>query len=445
MKLASWKVVGLAGALALGYVVSSANAAQVKIDDNAWADFGLNMKVSYKHLDKRSDNALEGGWSQNVFDVDQARIHFMGQVLPFFQFYAEFDAKGSEDNTKLHEAGINLAFAKEFQVLVGKIRKPFTRAQLTHDYTYLTPQGYWLDPQGQLGAIKAALDSTDGGLMLHGDIADGMLRYRVGVFNENRNIDDKFWIGFYDAGWGYSNSFGKINDKKNFEWNVRIEFTPTMLGFKPESAATIPSKVADTYLGSKDVLTIGLGYHAETHAPKFVIVDSDGNRYNIGDLKRRGWTVDAMFEKKFGNLVPNFQIGYIKLSDTHYYAKYQWDNDLEEWSISNVKKGNANIWYVTGQLLFDQIIGLGKPAIAFRYEKITGDGQWTDGQIRKKDLTAETFGVAFNYYIKGQAARISFGFDQTKYKDALKYALKSSYRKDEDSITDWHLDFQLQF
>jgi hypothetical protein len=441
MKLARWKVVGLAGALALGYAVSSANAAQVKVDDNAWADFGLDMKVSYKHLDKRNHGVYEGGWSQNVFDVDQARIHFMGQVLPFFQFYAELDAKGSEDefgsSTKLHEAGINLAFCREAQVLVGKIRKPFTRAQLTHDYTYLTPQGYWLDPQEGLGAIKLALDSIDAGLMIHGDLANGMFRYRVGVFNEDRGIDNRLWLGFHSFKWGYSNSFGKMNDKKNFEWDARIEFTPTMFGFKPESAATITSKVGDTYLGSKDVLTIGLGYHTETHTPKF----SD----TVGKLKRKGWTIDAMVEKKYGNLIPNLQIGYISLSDSHYYTKYQWNDNFKEWMISGIKKGDSNIWYITGQLLYDQYVGLGKPAIAFRYEKITGDGQWTNGQTRKKDLTAETFGVAFNYYIKGQAARISFGFDQTKYKDALKYALKSSYRKDEDSITDWHLDFQLQF
>jgi hypothetical protein len=436
MKVARWKVVGLAGALALGYAVSFADAAQVKVDDNAWADFGLDMKVSYKHLDKRGNDAYEGGWSQNVFDVDQARIHFVGQVLPFFQFYSELDAKGSEDNTKLHEAGINLAFVKEFQVLVGKIRKPFTRAQLTHDYTYLTPQGPWLDPQGQLGAIKSAIDNVDAGLMIHGDLVDGMFRYRVGVFNEDRNIDNKIWLS--SNNWGLLVVPDKMNDKKNFEWNARIEFTPTMLGFKPELAATIPSKVADTYLGSKDVLTIGFGYHAETHTPKLVVVDLlEGNQYKLGDLKRKGWTVDAMFEKKFGSLVPNLQIGYISLDKTHYYADY---------AKGKFKKGDSDFWYVTGQLLFDQYVGLGKPAIAFRYEKIKGDGQWTDGTIIKKDLTTETFGLALNYYIKGQAAKVSFGFDQTKYKDALKYALKKgSDTKYEDSITDWHLDFQVQF
>jgi hypothetical protein len=444
MKVARWKVVGLAGALALGYV-ASADAAQIKVDENTWANFGLQMKIWYRHLDKKSNSTTDTdrpGWTQNVFDVGETKIYFTGQVTPVFQFYSELNTKPAKDSfaAALGEAGINLAFAKEFQVLAGLIRKPFTRAQLTSGYAYLTPQGYWLDPQSVLGPIKAALaglgGNTDGGLMIHGDLAGGMLRYRVGVYNEDRKKDYKIWY----AGWNNMTSFsGKLNDKKNFEWNARIEFTPTMLGFKPESAATINAKIGDTYLGSKDVFTIGLGYHTETHTPKA----SD----TVGDLKRKGWTVDAMFEKKFGNVVPNLQIGYISLDKTHFYPKYQWNARDEEYQVVGVKKGDSDIWYVTGQLLFDQVAWLGKPAIAFRYEKITGDGQWTDSNILKKDLTAETFGLAFNYYIKGQAARISLGFDQTKYKDALKYFLKKSNpaTKFEDSITDWYLYLQSQF
>jgi hypothetical protein len=444
MKVARWKVVGLAGALALGYV-ASADAAQIKVSDETWANFGLNMKIWYYNKDKRSNSTTSGGWTQNVFDVGQTKVYFTGQVTPLFQFYVELDTNGAAGTTTNGEAGINLAFAKEFQVLAGKIRKPFTRAQLSSGYAYLTPQGYWLDPQGVadpargLGAIRAALSDKDGGLMIHGDLADGMFRYRVGVYNENRGTGGKFWTG---AGWANVNQAPgtKANDLKNFEWNARIEFTPTMLGFKPESAATITAKIGDTYLGSKDVLTLGLGYHTETHTPKARIGTTD-----VGDLKRKGWTVDAMFEKKYGNLVPNLQIGYISLDKTHYYNRFQWNGAA--WVNPVVKKGDANIWYVTGQLLFDQVAWLGKPAIAFRYEKITGDGQWTNGRILKKDLTAETFGLAFNYYIKGQAARISLGFDQTKYKDALKYFLKrdNPALKFEDSITDWYLYLQSQF
>jgi hypothetical protein len=491
MKLARWKVLSLAGALALGYVVS-ADAAQIKVSDETWANFGLNMKVMYQNLDKRSNATDKGGWHQNVFDVTNTQLYFKGQVTPLFQFYIELENDGRDGTTTIDDAGINLAFAKEFQVLAGELRKPFTRAQLTSSYAYLMPKGFWLDPQSALGPIRDSIkNNKDGGLMVHGDLADGMFRYKIGVFNENRDLNKKLWankwVEFKDftnfnilidtsTDYLYVNKikqFGifeisgtkyligkksdtKANNLKNFEWNARIEFTPTMLGFKPESAATITPTVPETYLGSKDVLTIGFGYHTATHTSKATIYELDqilpGMYYatpidNISDLKRKGWTVDAMFEKKYGNLVPNLQIGYISLSDTHYYIKYAWDKENNVWDISNVKKGDADIWYVAGQLLFDQCVWLGKPAIAFRYEKFTGDGQWTNGTILKKDLTAENISLAFNYYIKGQAARISLGFDQTKYKDALKYFLKygDPNTKKEDSITDWYVYFQSMF
>lgn len=434
MKVSKWKVLGLAGVLALGYAVST-EAAQIKVSDDTWANFGLNMKIWYKNLDKRSNDTASGGWSQNVFSVGNAKIYFSGQVNKLFQFYGEFDQEKTDGPGTVGEAAINLALAKEFQVLAGKIRKPFARAQLASGYALLTPQGYWLDPQSSLGPIKSALGNADGGLMIHGDLANGLLTYRIGVYNEDRSKVNKYWSG---SGWTNSTTYGKVNDKKNFEWNARIEFQPLMLGFKPESAATIAAKNADTYLGKKDVFVIGLGYHTETHTPKY--------NATLGDLKRKGWTIDAIYEKKFGNLVPNLQAGYISLDDTHYYNAYSW-NGTNWVDVNQVKKGDSDYFYLQGQLLFDQVVGLGKPALAFRWETIKGDGEWKDtsGTIRKKDLKTETFGLAFNYYLKGQAARISLGFDNTKYKGALASYLKNLNPKKEDSITDWYLYLQSQF
>ena len=442
MKVARWKVLSLAGALVLGYVATS-EAAQIKVSDDTWANFGLNMKIWYKNLDKRSNSTSSGGWSQNVFDVTNAKIYFTGQVNKIFQFYGEFDQEKKE--ASLGEAGINLAFAKEFQVLAGLIRKPFTKAQINSGYAYLTPQGYWLDPQNPkvIQTITEQLKSSDGGLVFHGDLAGGILNYRIGVFNEDRDNLNKIWD--YVDGWIPSSFVGKKDDKKNFEWAARVEFQPLMLGFKPDSAATITGKSADTWLGAKDVFIIGLGYNKEKHTPKLRDL---GNK----SLDRTGWTIDATFEKKFGTLVPNLQAGYIAMDETHGYIKYDPVTGNEAF-----KKGDTDIWYIQGQLLYDQVVGLGKPALAFRYERIKADGEYwdmVDGQtIHKKDLKVSTFGLALNYYIKGQAARISLGFDTTKYDGAAKAALKvgnflgssSSKIKGEDRITDWYLYLQSQF
>jgi hypothetical protein len=397
MKVARWKVLGLAGVLALGYVATG-EAAQIKVSDETWANFGLNMKIWYYNLDDRGDGSsvAKADWRQNKFDVGNAKIYFTGQVNKLVQFYGEFDQERTSD--QIGEAGVNFAFAKEFQVLAGKIRKSFTRADISSGYAMLIPTPYFYSPQPAATTRVINLFTYDGntdyGAMVHGDLAGGMITYRIGAYNNDK----------------------REKTLKGFEWNARVEFQPLMLGFKPESAATITGKIGDTYLGTKDILTIGLGYMS---AKK----DKDSTFNNSGDDTVDGWTADLTFEKKFGNIVPNLQIGYVKLSDTHRVGG---------------KSKDSSAWYVQGQLLFDQMVGFGKPALAVRYDSTTNDDQFTT-----KDAKLNRWGVAFNYYIKGQAARVSLGFDNVKYKDGSKATLKAAGY--EDSLTDWYLYIQTQF
>jgi len=389
MKVGRWKVLGLAGALALGYVVSG-EAAQIKVDDKTWANFGLNMKIWYKNKDKTKST---DDWRKNEFSVGNAKIYFTGQVAPLFQFYGEFDQEKAKDQKDVvGEAGINLAFAKEFQVLAGKIRKSFTRANISSGYALLIPTGYFFNPQGASGKVTDIFTydgNADVGLMVHGDLGGGVFTYRAGLFN----VDER------------------VKQYKDFEFNARVEFQPLMLGFKPESAATITAKVADTYLGKKDVFTIGLGFMSK--------------KKNIEGVDKTvdGWTVDALFEKKFGNVVPNLQVGYVGIKDTHKVGSTYED---------------SKAWYVQGQLLYDQVVGLGKPALAVRF-----DSTENDKKVKGKDAKLDRIGVAFNYYIKGQAARISLGFDNAKYKDGSKAELEENGKR--RSITDWYLYLQSQF
>ncbi|MFN3505747.1 MAG: hypothetical protein ACK4Y7_06055, partial [Caldimicrobium sp.] len=315
------------------------------------------------------------------------------------------------------EAGVNLAFAKEFQALVGKIRKPWIRYSIVSGYAELTPSGYFKDPQGVFGASKDAtaiegiIRRTDVGLVFHSDLAGGILNYRIGVFNEGMSIAYKVWDG---DSWENGTREGKLNDKKNFEYAARIEFQPLMLGFKADSAATITGKTADTTLGAKNIFVIGLGYNKEKHTPKL-------SQVNNKTLDRTGWTIDATFEKKYGNLVPNLQVGYISVDETHLYKNL---------NTGTYKKGDTESWYVMGQLLYDQVVGFGKPALGFRYETIKADGQYNATGSIKKDLEVNRLGLALNYYIKGQAARISLGFDNYKYKNAAKAKLKADGYED---------------
>ncbi|MCX7613701.1 MAG: hypothetical protein N2Z40_05735, partial [Caldimicrobium sp.] len=440
MKVGRWKVLGLGSALAIGFV-SVADAAQIRVTNDTFADVGLNMKIWYKSLDKMSNSTSstsQPGWSRNEFSVGQGKIYFSGQITKLFKFYGEFDQERDEDlrTGKIGEAAIGLQPMKEFNIMAGLIRKPFSRFHLASGYALLMPQDNFLDPQGYTRIRTLLTPKADGGLMIHGDLGGGVLTYRLGIFNEDRRTENKVFAGFLNGtngqrGWVNAPDYsGKLNDKKNFEWAGRIEFQPLMLGFKPESAATITSKIADTRLGARDIFVIGLGYNKETHTPKVSGTVSTQNAPGISldpisnkTLSRTGWTIDMLIEKKFGNVIPNLQAAYISLDDTHFYYKYVHNGTH---FIGTPKKGDTKAWYVQGQLLFDQVVGIGKPAIAIRYEKVNVDGEYVHNAtlLRKKDLESSTFGLALNYYIRGQAARVSLGFDTTKYDGAASALLR---------------------
>jgi len=431
MKVARWKVLGVAGALVLGYAVSS-QAAQIKVDEDTFADFGYNMKIMYQHFDER---AKSNDYTKKVFDVKDSRFYISGQVSKMVQFYGEWNAAGAYDEkfvkekaggyakdnkVVFSEGGVNFVFMPELQVRAGKVRVPFTRNQMTSSYSLIIPTDAWYDKGGDdakgiFEAVKGKgnkynisnkpldlIGKVDGGLYVHGDIANGMFRYNVGVFNENQRGGKPF---------------------KNYQWVARVEFTPTMLGFAPESTSSPAGKVSDTYLGKKDVLTIGLGYYKEK------LYDKGNYSSSASSLEADGWTADLFFEKKFGCWVPNLQVGYIKLNDSHFHNE----------TTSDIKKGDTTIWYAQGQLLYDAVVGFGKPALAIRYENVEADGSSSD----KKDFTFDRWGVALNYYLKGQAAKVSLGFDKVSYDDAAKAYLKE--KELEDSITDWYLYIQTMF
>mgnify|MGYP001626196113 CR=1 FL=1 len=417
MKLGKWKVLGLAGVLALGYV-SQAKAFHVKVDENTFADIYFNMKVWYMNYDKRAKdyvNGTIGDWRRNEFKVEEAQINFMGQVNKLVQFYGEYDQ--DQKGSSLNELGVNFAFAKEFQVLAGLIRNCFTRADISSSYNRIVPTKPFIDPQkAMLFNIFEHDGNTHYGAMVHGDLFGGMFTYRVGI---------------------YPNHF-RAKQNKDFVWNARVEFQPLMLGFKCECAATPFAKVRDTYLGKKDVLTIGLGYFSAKERKSYWNEELNKNwGINIQypkDLTRKdrdvdGWTVDFMFEKKFGDFVPNLQAGYVSLSDTHL-------NPI------TYKSEDSDGWYVQGQLLYDQVVGCGKPAIAVRFNTSTHDKAYNINN-RAKDAKLDRWGVALNYYIKEQDAKVVLGFDHFKYRDGAKDFLKKI--RFEDSLTDWYLLMQVKF
>jgi hypothetical protein len=258
--------------------------------------------------------------------------------------------------------------------------------------------------------------SRDAGIVVWGNVADGMLKYYLGVSD-----------GRFDRRGGF---FGG-NTKDSLAYTIRLQFTPTMLGFKPETGYTL----ADTYLGKQNVLTFGVGYRAV----KAETTGLDANYSKTAKL----WTVDMLYEQKFGDIVPNLQVGYINAKDVPF-----------DYAGGNVSYGKATQIYAQGQLLYDQVVGFGKPALAIRWEQnknkdlysfdTTNPGAGTTSPITGVGEPKNTrIGVFVNYYIKGQAAKVSFGVDNVnRNSDSKTNDPSGSTGK---NFTDFTLQLQTQF
>jgi len=454
MKVSRWKVLSIAGALVLGYAVSS-DAAQIKVSDDTFADLGFWMKVRYVNLDERAKK--EGAslatpdYNRNVFDVVDARFNIEGQINKIVQFYGEVVTSGAyssdvykavgisgrDTNAKLSEGGVNLVFLPELQLRLGKIRIPFTREQQEARYSYIVPTDWIYDPQDishlTEGVINHMFDywrngllrNAEGGAVLRGEIAKGMLRYDVGIFNQAS--DDE-----------------PLN---SVAWAARIEFTPTMLGFNPETKTTGRGWLHETYLGKKgDILTIGLGYFTQDvrvtgNATKSLQTGSPsggallpglvtGTLVYDKELDVDAYTVDLFLEKKLGPALINLEGAYVYFDDSHV--------------TSSGKKEDSYYWYIKGQALYDCVVGIGKPALYVMYEYMEADKMYDH-----KDYELNRWGVGINYYIAGNAARLTAGIDFVNYDEGAAKYLKSTSStktwKGEDNLTDYYIQAQIMF
>ncbi|MDL1967492.1 MAG: hypothetical protein LWW97_02825 [Deltaproteobacteria bacterium] len=410
MKVSRWKILSIAVALVLGYAVNSV-AFRVDVDEDTWADFAVRGQVSYKDFDKRSE---EIDYRQNYFELTEAEFYVKGQINSLIQFFTQWECVyipiklNGDDQTDykkerayMKETGMNFLFAPEFKVRLGRIRIPVSRYHQRSDYGKVIATDYFyrydvhevFKGALDLNVNKTALNIREPGVVFFGDFFDGMLRYHAGLFNQPHNES-------------HYEKDGEDHNYDGLRYTARLAFTPIMLGFKPESSLKGTRK--DSYLGKKDILTIGAGYSMEE------IYDG---------LDNEMYAVDAFFEKKYGSIVPNLGFGYIEAKETH--------------RIDDKAQDSA-FWFVQGQLLYDKVVGIGKPAIGAKFERMQSDKAYDN-----KDAKSDRLSVALNYYIKGYSAYISLGLDNVKYKDGAKDYLKANDK--EDSFTDYSLTLQFIF
>ena len=361
-----------------GASILPAQAASIKLDEQTFSTLDLTLRITGQRLGKARSDVKD----YTDFSIRRATINMAGQVNKYVKFEFEGDfspnttTRGSHQasSASVNDAVITLDLADEFKIRAGKYRVPFARANLTSSRNYIIPTGIrWGAGDGQTGykapgwnpfAPATLAGDRDYGMSLWGNIADGLLQYRLGIF------DGKF-----------DHTDAKLGQKDNIAYGMRLEFNPVMLGYKADKGWG----KADSYLGKQNVFNIGVAYWAQKW---------DDGAGTSGTAK--AWTVDALYEQKFGDMVPNLQLGYI--GQTSLPATL---------GVSGTKP-KTNAYYVMGQLLYDQMVGIGKPALAAKYEYSEYKNfKDLNGQKGKVGRTS----VFLNYYVKGWNAQLSLGVD----------------------------------
>jgi hypothetical protein len=364
----------LAMAALMGVATLPAHAWRVNIDKETFADIGFGTIVRGTYEGKRTNNEK----SRLNFYVNYFNITASGQVNELVYFNMNLEGTAGYSSPIVKDSYIGLKFADEFRVQAGLMRAPFSRYALTSTYALLFPYTPKYDALSfNPTDVGTGVGTRDAGVVVWGNVADGMLKYYLGI-TDGATIGD--------------------TEDDSLAYTIRLQFTPTMLGFKGETGYTL----ADTYLGKQNVLSIGVGYR---------VVGRSGG---LKDTKM--WTVDALYEQKFGDIVPNLQVGYIDQKDAY-------DN-----SGNRLK---AKQLYAQGQLLYDQMVGFGKPALAVRFEQNKNE----IGSVKPKVTRT---GVWANYYIKGQNAKVSLGLDSVNLNSDAK---SGTYK----NFTDVTLLFQTRF
>ncbi len=383
------------------------NAALLKVSDQTFANFGLKMQIYGK---VNSDAAASGDSTAVDFSIHNARVYFSGQLNSIVQFGANLDfavtgldtSHEGTTTTKVRDAFINFHFMDELNVMAGLYRVPFNRETLTDIYNRIfvpqageTAEGNIWDNINSPTTLTAALEeievsndaSRDAGVTVWGDVLQGMVKYYVGVYDG---------IGDHNV-----NEAVGAPDDDNVSFGIRVQFTPTMLGFQPEKGYL----VKETYLGKKNVLSFGVGYY-------YSKLEAGGASWKFNN-----WTFDANWEQKYGVFVPKVEFIYTY----HDMDEFQ---DIDNIDVFTVKVG----------ALYDQQLGLGKLGLYIKYNYM--DVEDSAGNNWKPSAWT----VTVPYYLADQNAKIVL---QYNYYDNDDVAMRGE--KDNDSNSDLTLAFQVQF
>jgi len=444
----------------------SADAILLKANDNEFANVGLKLAIWAQQNGKVTTN----DHSSTNFSVENARLYFSGQINPIVQFGSNIDfadntalspdgsarAHGGMPHTLIKDAFINFKFMPQAQLMAGLFLDPWSRVALGDLYSFIVPLENFNPGISEIDTDGANLLQVQGSSFSNPNyncknnvcefkpFLNPLVPFTLGsdVGNSFRDAGIALWgdigknamIKYYlMAGNGKYDYEAHMNGNSNLKYGFRIEFTPTMLGYKGT-----PGYVdEDTFLGKQNTLTFGFAYQQQKiDCSPLSDNPTPGGCGSVtgapSSTTAKAYTFDVLWEQKFGDFVPNFQAAWLDQKDLG-YAK----------AGSSVAQPEAEGYYLQTQLLYDRYVGIGKPALVLRYEDDENKNYYSVGN-NFVDAKVSMTDIFFNYYIDGENANLSLGAQIVNPNGALKAATATSNNQLKN-FTDWTLALRTVF
>ncbi|WP_338770485.1 porin [Massilia sp. METH4] len=343
-----------ATSLAASLAASGAMAgATIPFGEDKSVSVGFGMRGSYSNI----EHGAPDGSHSNDFDLDSARI-FLGASLGK-NIKGMFNTEWDGDRIRVLDAAAQFAISPELNIWAGRLLSPSDRANMAGPY-YSLGGGYWAGVASRYGYNGGIFRGRDDGVVAWGNVAGGKLGYSFGAFEGHT-----FGIGSLTDDQAKAAGI-RASDKLMYAGRLQYDFWEAEPGYYGTGS----------YLGSKDILAIGLAGRQQ----KDGVLTMGG----IGDYA--SWNVDFLLGKRLGTA------GAVSVEA----AYYDYDTD----DVILAEQGKA--WSAGGGYIFPITRGSLQPYV--RYQKFEAD---TGIDTRQED-------VGVNWIIDGYNAQLGATYSRTR-------------------------------
>ncbi len=314
---------------------------------------GFGMRASYANI----EHGAADGSHANDFNLDSARL-FLGASLNK-NIKGMLNTEWDGSRIRILDAAGQFAISPELNIWAGRMLSPSDRANMAGPY-YSLGGGYWAGVASRYGYNGGIFRGRDDGVTVWGNVAGGKLGYSFGAFEGHT-----FGVGALTQDEARAAGVNSA-DKPMLAGRLQYDFWDAEPGYYGTG----------TYLGSKDILAIGLAGRQQKEG---VLTAA-----RVGDY--RSWNVDFLLEKRLAG-------GSAASVEAAYY-------DYDTGDVILSEQGKA--WSAGAAYLFPIQRGSLQPYL--RLQKFDAD---TGIATRQQD-------VGVNWIIDGYNAQLGATYSRTK-------------------------------